>query len=243
MNGNGVKQQEYQFVEWSMNVSSEDFDVKAMLASIRVDEAKRPVRVADIGGGVGSVAKVLCERMSNISVDVIESSALARDAFQSHPRSKLVFADFFSCHFDKPYDFVILRTVLHHFVGASDSETESLQRRALDIVRSKMLADGGTIFVIENFYEPFFGEDLTGRMIYEATRLKWPRHIFRALGANTAGEGVRFRSSKGWGRIFTEAGLQESGVRITDRWSMPLWQKIPFLCSARHQSLVSLVRS
>jgi len=115
-----------------------------------------------------------------------------------------------------------------------------LQIAALIKIRSEILADHGTIFITENFYESIFGYDLPGRIIFLLTKLTWPSTIFRWFGANTAGEGVRFRSFEAWSSIFKKSGFNIYSCFIKKKWYMPLWQKIPFLCKHRYQALVTL---
>jgi hypothetical protein len=170
-------------------------------------------------------------------VDVVDHSVLGRKNFINHERTRLIFDDFLNARFDCVYDAVIIRTVLHHILGKTEGQTAALQATAIAKARD-VLAGDGTLFVTENFYEPFLFSDLTGGMIFQLTRIRFAAPLFRRLGANTAGEGVRFRSLRRWKRMFHAAGFEPACDLLKQQWKMPLWQRIPFLCRDRYQGLL-----
>jgi len=242
MEASKSKVQDIKFVEWSRGVNEESYDLSEMTRIIENRFKGKSIKIADIGGGIGTTVNALCSSLDTAYADVIDNSPLAQESFISHARTNLVYENFFDFKADRKYDVVIFRTVLHHFVGQSEKETLALQIKALNKTHSNLVTEGGVVFIIENFYEPAFGSDITGRIIYELTKLKFSSAVFRYLGANTAGEGVRFRSFNSWKRIFEKCGF-ELGTKITaDDWSMsmPIWQRIPFVCKNRHQALVVL---
>ncbi len=198
----------------------------------------REFRVADIGGGIGSTAKSLCDALPNAAVNVIDNSQLAKENFITGERHGLIFENYFKHMPIEKYDVLIFRRVLHHFVANTERETRALQVDALIRAKSCFLNEGGVVFIIENFYEPFIGRDLTGRIIFELTKLKGPSGVFRRLGANTAGEGVRFRSFGAWKEIFEKCGFSDIEEIIRKNWGMPVWQRVPFFCRKRFQALL-----
>ena len=136
----------------------------------------------------------------------------------------------------------MMRTVLHHMVGRT--ERDNLNRQIATLEKAKgLLMPGGSIFITENFYVPFVGADLTGRLIFELTKLQTVARVTRLLGANTAGEGVRFRSEAAWDSMLSDTGLEQVDELTSDTWgqTMPLWQKLPLLCKGRFQRVVRCV--
>jgi|HubBroStandDraft_1064217.scaffolds.fasta_scaffold00021_87 ubiquinone/menaquinone biosynthesis C-methylase UbiE len=238
---NAYKQQEVKFVEWSIDVSSEDYDIKQILESLR-DSGNRETAVLDIGGGIGSVGVVLADNIDRTQVDVIDNSVLAEQNFMTHERVKLIFGNFLNMAESKQYDVIIFRTVLHHIIGATSEATYGLQDQAI-AKAGRLLLQGGKVFVVENFYESFFSDDVTGELIFQLTRLKLFSNIFRRLGANTAGEGVRFRSFNSWSELFSRNALTASGKMSRQQRTMPLWQSIPFVCKDRYQAVVEFQQS
>lgn len=99
--------------------------------------------------------------------------------------------------------------------------------------------------MIENFYNPLLADNVTGEMIYQCTRSKVLASLFRRLGANTAGEGVRFRSCKSWMEMFDDNLLEVADYVLGEEWNEPLprWQKLSFLCKEKYQALVELRKS
>jgi len=236
-----VRQQDYQFVEQSKSVSLETYDVARIISHLR-DIGRSNIKIADIGGGIGSVGLALVTELPGILVDVIDSSELAAAQFNTHDGLNLISRDYFDWSTTSKYDALIFRTVLHHFVAASARETRQLQIAALEKAKG-LLKDDGLVFVTENFYEPILGTDLSGELIYQLTKLKSPARLFRSMGANTAGEGgVRFRSYAAWKELFSLSGFDIVSV-LRLRWHMPLWQRIPLLCLYRFQALVVLKKS
>lgn len=232
------KAQEFQFVEWSRSVSAENYDVARVIEVIK-NRTFSCINVLDVGGGIGTTAVAIAKADPRCTVDVVENSILAHRDFVSHDRVNLVRGDYLATNFSKKYDFILFRTVLHHLISDTDTDTRIVQAESLRKAR-KILAVDGAIFVVENFYEPLVGEDLPGRLIFFLTSLKTFASFFRKLGANTAGEGVRFRSLRSWMSVIAEAGLELESDLVKQQWGMPIWQRVPFLCVDRYQALIQL---
>jgi SAM-dependent methyltransferase len=240
------KQQEVKFVEWSQGVTEDDYDIRqllAMLGPISADAATPPpIAVLDVGGGIGTVGRVLAERLDHLRVDVVDNSVLARESFVRHDRVRLIFGDFLTMTETEHYHYVIFRTVLHHIIGASAAETRHRQRQAIEKA-GRLLAPGGKIAVIENFYESYLGNDVSGEIIFQLTKLKFLAGLTRRLGANTAGEGVRFRSFDAWIRLFVEQGFVAAGDIAKQQRPMPAWQRVGLACRDRYQAIVEFSRA
>lgn len=242
---NTGKQQDIKFVEWSEGEDENSFDLRWMTAHIQKN--KPEPQILDIGGGTGKCAALVSEKIPGSHVDVNDISPLAKEHFTDSPSCTLLFGDFLALPLSKKYDFIMIRTVLHHMVGKT--ERENVERQIATLEKAKaLLAPGGSIFITENFYTPMVGSDITGRLIFEVTKLQAigpvpVSGITRRLGANTAGEGVRFRSAAAWTSMLVRVGLQEVDSDTDATWgrSMPMWQKVPLLCRKRFQRVVRCV--
>ena len=245
------KKQDEKFVEWSKDATEKSFDLKHIIAflhdQIETSEnnppnVDRPLRLLDVGGGIGLVAKVLSQALG-AQVDVIDPSPLARDGFVESPKTRFHFGDYLTCNLSEPYDAILFRTVLHHFVGSGFAETSRLQSQGLAKAKQLLRPNGlKRIVVVENFYEPFLKQDLTGQLIYAVTSLRHLEALTRRLGANTAGEGVRFRSLASWRELFSQQALQIEKLWRDPDWGerMPWWQKLPLVCDQRYQGTLIL---
>ncbi len=236
-----VKAQEVKFVEWSEKANAEDYDVKEILQKLNHFK-KEHISVLDVGGGIGLVGQLLItDGSKKVSVDVVDKSVLAKKNFISHENLRLIFDDFLNMPTRNKYDVIIFRTVLHHIISDTSQSTRKLQNRALSKAY-QLLDDGGKIFVVENFYNPLVSSDLTGEMIYQCTRLKALAPVFRRLGANTAGEGVRFRSYKSWMEMFDDNLFETADHVLGEAWNepLPLWQRMSFLCKEKYQAIIEL---
>jgi SAM-dependent methyltransferase len=234
------KPQEIKFVEWSQEAKPGDYDI-AYIVNVLKSINKPEIRVLDVGGGLGSVGRVLAEASDKVHVDVVDNSSLAKKHFLRHAKLRLVYEDFLNVPSDKKYDAIIFRTVLHHIIGNSSRKTLEAQHRAIAKARD-MLTDDGKLLIIENFYDPVVSDDISGEIIFQCTKLKTFAPIFRRLGANTAGEGVRFRSLKSWLEMFRTHHLEPSGEIVMEKWNSPLpaWQRVPLLLRKKYQALIEL---
>ncbi len=227
------------FIEWSAGTSASSFDVVALATRIAA-LPPGPVRVLDIGGGIGAFAVALVTACPerDVRVTILDPSASAVPHRRAHPRVDYVTGTIDAHLPEGPFDMVVLRTVVHHFVARRRAATDRTQVAALSRVRG-LLAPGGTACVVENLYEPMVGSDTTGRLIFAVTANRIVAGPARLLGANTAGEGVRFRSRASWLAVYEEAGLDLVDETVRPRWgaNMPAWQRWPLLCRSRRQVL------
>ena len=234
--GTDYKIQEEKFVKWSEGTNATTYDVVQIIRRLS-ESPKEKLLVLDIGGGIGTVARAIADSMDKVTVDVIDNSSLARRHFVSGERVNLVYEDFLTTKIERKYDAIIFRTVLHHIVTNSSRSTKLEQSRAI-AKAFQILADDGMVFTTENFYEPFFFDDISGEIIFQLTKSKTFAPLFRRLGANTAGEGVRFRSYKSWITLFKDNAFEVTGEAVKEQRQMPTWQKWPFLCKDTYQALL-----
>ena len=227
------------FIEWSAGTSTASFDVVALAGRI-ANMAPGPARVLDIGGGIGAFAVALIEACPtrDVRVTVLDPSVSAVAHRRVHPGVDYVTGTVDSHLPEGPFDMVVLRTVVHHFVARRLDATDRAQVDALSRVRG-LLGPNGTVCVVENLYEPMLGTDTTGRLIFRITANRLVAVPARLLGANTAGEGVRFRSRASWLEMYRQAGLELVEETVRPRWgaNMPAWQRWPLLCRSRRQVL------
>ena len=135
-----------------------------VLKSIRKPE----INVLDVGGGMGSVGRVLVDSCDKARVDVVDNSSLAKKHFLRHPKLRLIYEDFLDVQPEKQYDAIIFRTVLHHIIGDSSRKTLEAQHRAIARARD-MLTEDGRLLIIENFYDPVVSDDISGEIIFQCT--------------------------------------------------------------------------
>ena len=245
------KKQDEKFVEWSREVTEESFDLKHIIEFLKnqvntsekaLPQFDHPLRLLDVGGGIGSVAMVLSQALG-AQVDVIDPSPLARENFVESPGTRFYFGDYLKCDLPAAYDAILFRTVLHHFVGAGFAETRRRQTDGLAKAKQLLKPNGlQRIVVVENFYEPYLHQDITGQIIYAITALSHLEALTRRLGANTAGEGVRFRSLASWRGLFSQQSLHIEKFWRDPDWGerMPLWQQLPLVCDQRFQGTLIL---
>ncbi len=230
------------FIAWSKSTLRDDFDVTELSDYIDSIDASS-VQGLDIGGGIGAFASTVAERCNNknLKITVVDPGVDASEQRIEHPGVDFVLAPFDSFNSDTKYDFIVFRLVLHHLIGEDSATTLRTQREALVKAKS-MLSESGVVFVIENFYEPWIGQDFTGQLIYSLTSSKAVEGITRRLGANTAGEGVRFRSAESWKTLYDNLDLKIVSEQTNPRWGidMPIWQKLPLLCKERYQAIQML---
>ena len=193
----------------------------------------------DVGGGMGQFASAVTNLVNGCHIIVVDNSSLVGPSFVKNTKCSLIKSDWFTYESQKKYDFVIFKTVLHHFVRNSERQTRNAQIFGL-IKAAGMLKDDGVLIMQENFYESVFPSmDLSGWLIYQITKIKFIEKVTRKLGANTAGEGVRFRNMKAWLNIIERAGFNVDSV-VTKHWDWELWQKIPLLGHSRYQAVLRL---
>jgi SAM-dependent methyltransferase len=234
------KPQEIKFVEWSQEAKASDYDI-AYIVNVLRSIRKPEIKVLDVGGGIGAVGRVLAESSDKVQVDVVDNSSLAAKNFLRHAKLRLVYDDFLNVHTPRRYDAIIFRTVLHHIIGKSSRQTLAAQHKAIAKAKD-MLTDDGRLLIIENFYDPVVSKDISGEIIFQCTKLKTLAPLFRRLGANTAGEGVRFRSLRSWLEMFRAHQLEMSGDIVMEKWNspLPLWQSLPLLLRRKYQALIEL---
>lgn len=242
MTDSTVAVSEVQFVEWSTGISSSDYDVVGCVDIINNLNKLEP-KGLDVGGGMGRFASAIIEAIPKARITIVDPSSLAEKSCIRTSKLQFQRADFLNFETEEKYDFIIFKTVLHHLVGPNEKTTRKFQIDALNKA-SRLLSDNGVIIVEENFYESLGSTDFTGRLIFEITRLKLIEKLVRMLKANTAGEGVRFRSTKSWEELFSQVKLRINATYPADEWGSvwPLWQKVPLLGRSRYQAILALTK-
>lgn len=233
-----VNQSEHMFVEWSQGIQADNYDVERVVSLLNSLENEN-LHGLDIGGGIGRYAQLVCDAVPGCKITVLDKSELAEDAFVNDPRLELEAGDYFDYTPPHKYDFVIFKTVLHHFIADNEKTTTELQRSALNKARA-LLRPGGLLLIEENYYQGLMGGDLPGRLIYFVTRQQWVEDLVRRLGANTAGEGVRFRAFNSWRSLIEDEGFALASLECSPTWGQrwAWWQRIPLLSSGRFQGVL-----
>lgn len=177
----------------------------------------------DVGGGNGLFAdRVLAEFPNSIATVLDNSeSLLSRNARNS--RKAIIcesVENLESVGSSRKFDVVCFHWLLHHLVSESHRTTSNNQLEALKRAGA-MLTPHGRISVFENMYQGYLFQGLPGLLIYQFTSAKSLAPVVRAMGANTAGVGVCFRSSKDWLRMIASAGLETAAYTEPDDWVWP----------------------
>ena len=233
-----VKKSEYKFVEWSRQISNDDFDVVCvsdLLSSIQ----KPRFSIVDVGGGNGRFAEAcLAQCRNDVFCTIVDSSDLVVGEVPVSNNLSFEHSDFFHSNVAREndtYECVIFKTVLHHLIHSNEAQTLQSQKLALATAR-RIMKNDGKLVIVENFYDGFFRNDLPGRIIFYITRLKFIANLVRAFGANTAGEGVRFRSLESWKQLLSEEGFRVVSLQHGPGFKMRFLQKVLFLCRDRYQA-------
>jgi hypothetical protein len=191
--------------------------------------------LADMGGGCGHFVRALtAERpaFKAMVVDVDDASlrSCARAGIAAEKGDAVRYTP-------KRGQTGCFNLILHHLVGDTERRTRTLQLAALSNWQ------GRGVFVNEYVYDCRLG-DLAGRLIYtltsSATLASFVRMIgaaFPALKANTCGVGVRFRSRRGWERLFSEAGF-DVAARTEGEEDVVHWLLRPLVRSIRRDSFM-----
>jgi len=231
-------QSEHMFVEWAQGIQADHYDVERVAELLRGLGEER-LEGLDVGGGIGRYAQLVCDKVPGCRMVVLDKSELAEESFVDDERLQLTNDDYFTFEPGRRYDFLIFKTVLHHFISDSEQDTSELQQRALKKAH-QLLRPGGLLLIEENFYQGVLGDDAPGKLIYAVTKQRWIENMVRRLGANTAGEGVRFRSMGSWSEMLQREGFVIRSLVRSPTWGKhwPLWQRIPLLSSGRYQGVL-----
>lgn len=227
------------FVEWSKGRSEQSWDTQFVAELIKIRNLSHGL---DVGGGIGTFANSILNLNEEIkSIDVVDPSEQAHSNFITHQRSNLIKGFMGNIEDGKTYGFITINLVCHHIISRQNMDTLEAQINFLKDARN-LLEDQGVLIIEENIYESYLLEDLCARLIYEITSLRGIEKITRKLGANTAGEGVRFHSDAAWQKIFTKSGFKVIQTHDNLTWGsgMPIWQKLPLLCKSRYQRIYVL---
>jgi ubiquinone/menaquinone biosynthesis C-methylase UbiE len=105
-----------QFVEWSSGIHPDDYDVSEVAAFLNKQNGEK-LNGLDVGGGIGSYAKALASRCNrSVAITVVDPGKLVQEKFLESDDLNLVSQDFLEFNTDSKFDFIILKTVLHHIV-------------------------------------------------------------------------------------------------------------------------------
>lgn len=225
------------FIDWSKSTFQDSYDVVG-LANHLNQSGKTSMKGLDIGGGIGIFAGTVIDCCAiDLSMTVCDPGIKASEQRVNNPKIDFHLSTFDDFASEEKYDFIVFRLVLHHLIGQNAEDTLQVQRKALEKARS-LLNEGGFLFVVENYYEPVIGADTTSKLIYWWTSQKSISALTRRLGANTAGEGVRFRSKANWESLFKSIGFESLTLDHHPWWGkgMPWWQRLPLLCKQRFQA-------
>ena len=230
------------FVEWANSRTAWNVCTLASIGTLNIlsDNGSKKLSVLDIGGGTGKFASIL-QYYANCTVDIVDPSSIAAKNSIASSNSRFFNNTFQSFQANRQYDAIFLNLVLHHMISSSynEQETYNIQIEALRKAR-RLLNDGGALVVQENFYTGQFNSNLAGKLIYKLTSLKSLETITRKMGANTAGEGVRFRNLREWQDMLEKSGFAISNIGISPEWGnfLAAWKKILLFTKRADQGVI-----
>lgn len=198
--------------------------------------------VTDIGGGVGHFAAAL-QREAGVRVEVVDTDPVSVEACETRGVSAKC-GDALNPSFSGHEDVVTFNLILHHLIGSSESETLTIQKRALSVWRGKASA----VFVNEYIYDSYVGT-FSGQLIYAITSNRflsvlgqWVSRIIPSLKANTFGVGVRFRAEKEWTDIFRSLGYTVTSATRGPEEEVSLARRLLLIKSCRRDSFLLVER-
>ena len=193
-------------------------------ARIAADFPAGDLSVLDLGGGTGRFVDRVLGRWPGASGVVLDNAASLLARNRPDPRKRLVEAgveDLATALGTQRFDLVVCNWLLHHLVVTGD-------RRASLVALPNLLTPCGRISIPENLYDGWIDGASTW-LIFRATSLRGLARLARAGGANTAGVGVRFRSTRGWRAAFARSGLVVRGEDPDRDWDTPRGWRPAFL--------------
>ena len=215
-----AKASEAKFVGWSKGWSPEDYNVLfsagAILSSFgRCDLSEK--HCLDVGGGIGSFASFIAD-ITDMSVDVIDPSSLAWSNFIDNKKVNLIRDDFMNFSSNRQYDIISINLVLHHVIDPAGHQDRTLLLQSAFLSKAKsLLAKNGLLIIQENFYNGYFNTDIPGQLVNILTGSQLLSKILKPF-ANTAGEGVRFRSISKWIKILEACGFNVESSAMATKW-------------------------
>lgn len=186
-------------------------------------DVRRPLHVLDVGGGNGLFADLLLAHLPQARVTVLDNSDYLLSHNRPDPRKTLVLGSAVELNRLLPaeaFDLITINWVLHHLVGRTRRQTvEAIEKTLRGATRC--LAAGGRVAVFENVLSGRLWHSWPNRVIFAATRRRWPllTPLLRRKVFNTAGIGVFFMSDKMLRRFFARAGLRVEHTKVSDAWT------------------------
>ncbi len=170
-------------------------------------------RFLDLGGGAGRFSDTLLARHPSCRATVGDNSEVLLSRNQPHPRKTVQRVD--AWHLAEvlgaqSFDLVFVHRLLHHLVTGSYRESLRLIQSVLEQC-ALVLKTHGRLSIIENIWDGWPVQSLSGRLLYYATSSRIAAPLIRRLGANTAGTGVCYLSDRLLRQFLGRAGL---GVEV-----------------------------
>jgi SAM-dependent methyltransferase len=190
----------------------------------------------DVGGGNGRFSDFILEKFPRSSGTVVDNSSFLAEKNRPHPSKSVVVADATALPPEitgRTYDIVFCNFFLHHLITGSYAGSREMQHRMLRALRG-LVAPRGCLFIIEELKDGFVHPDLSVRLIFSLTRSRLLSPMMRRLGANTAGVGVAFFSTRGMQRSLERCGYRVDRTHDCHERPRFVWRALLALRS--HQS-------
>ena len=204
-------------------------DIKAILSSYMV--IYPAAKFLDLGGGTGRFSDSLLAAYDSASAVVGDSSEFLLSRNRPHPRKTILRVDasrLAGTFGPRSFDVVFVHRLLHHLVGNSYAETIRLIQEVL-CQCAAILKPQGRLSVVENIWDGRFFDRLAGRLLYQATSSRLLAPVARRMGANTAGTGVCYLSSRLLNRLLERAGFDIEAEQVFVNLRFPWYIRHPML--------------
>lgn len=126
---------------------------------------KQGSNLVDIGGGVGTFARLVKDNCPDINVTVVDPSRKLLNKINDE-RIKKIYGKLPNQIFlDSSFDYIYVKEVFHHIVGSSINKSKKLFKKSLFTIR-EFLKDDGFLLIHELFYESYLIPTLSRILIF-----------------------------------------------------------------------------
>ena len=196
---------------------------------IKRDFPTGEVSFLDAGGGNGKFTDRLLAEFPKAHGTVLDNSEALLARNTTNDRKTIIHDSVENlARIDAKFDVICVHWLLHHLVSHSYRGTTRNQLATLAALRT-LLKPSGRISVFENMCDGWLFEGFPGWIIYHLTSARSIASVMRAMGANTAGVGVCYQSTRQWLRTAASADLLIDAYGEPDHWIWPLkplWRAI-----------------
>jgi ubiquinone/menaquinone biosynthesis C-methylase UbiE len=197
--------------------------IKQYSALLETYKEKEVLKILDVGGASGYFAMALSKYFGEKICEIVVVDTTKYSTWIVVNRSNNIhninfiedFVENLNKYFsENTFDLIFANRVFHHFVNKTWEKTiASINYSMAQITR--VLKNDGCFCVTDYFYDGYFFNTSSSKIIYTLTSCKNPLliSIFRKIESQSAGIGVCFLSRKMWFDLFDRNGLSVEQLR------------------------------